>query len=756
MTLKKIIKMLLPYGIVRVCQKVQNSKWQRKPIDVINANELSNKIGDYGLYNVSCIAKDASDSPIKLLNLQINDYCNSRCVMCRVWKQKNNSVFPIDAFALALSDPLFTNVETVMLTGGEPTLVANLVDYYSVALDILKNLKSISITTNCIQAHKALQDILSIKKICDAKGVNLDVALSVDGVGEVHDANRGIKNNFKSFMQLFKNLKSHDVKFFISTTITPINVWDLEKILCFADSHSIDSVFRVAGFVDRLYNHGCTLIRNFSDDEKYQIRIFFNKLYYRSRGIEHRERVYYNIQHMIGGGNRAISCKHQLHEIVTLGHTGDLRHCSPKGSVLGMVPNSQQGLKLYAEAEERLDEIKCNSCSDCIHDTGGDYLPGIKEVLEDEQNWKKFFSIANFFENMSTFYVEKPNEANNNRIFIVGWYGTETVGDKAILAGVVHALSLEFSNANFAVASLYPFVTERTLKELNIKAEVVSVYSRAFFEYSANSRMVCVAGGPLMELEELSLVLWAFHLAKRNNNQTRVFGCGIGPLYTDEKVLAVKKILELADDILVRDIASQRKANEMLGEELTCVIPDPSIAYIKNIVSPKFEKQPYVALFLRELTEEYRAQVEYGDFIKFREQFEYSLAENIRFLCSKSGLTPKFYSMHNFVVGGDDRDFNYRFTQRYLSDLDCYVENSLSTVESIIDAMKSSTVNICMRFHSVVFAHTLDTDFVAIDYTSGGKIGAFMAERMREDQMVAMKELQTSQEKIFNALKMTS
>jgi polysaccharide pyruvyl transferase WcaK-like protein len=40
--------------------------------------------------------------------------------------------------------------------------------------------------------------------------------------------------------------------------------------------------------------------------------------------------------------------------------------------------------------------------------------------------------------------------------------------------------------------------------------------------------------------------------------------------------------------------------------------------------------------------------------------------------------------------------------------------------------MKKSKLNICMRFHSVLFAHTLNTDFIAIDYTMGGKIHAFL------------------------------
>ena len=51
------------------------------------------------------------------------------------------------------------------------------------------------------------------------------------------------------------------------------------------------------------------------------------------------------------------------------------------------------------------------------------------------------------------------------RILILGWYGTETIGDRAIFAGLMQLLSQSLGDINVTVGSLNPFFTERTLIE---------------------------------------------------------------------------------------------------------------------------------------------------------------------------------------------------------------------------------------------------------------------------------------------------
>ncbi|MCM1983487.1 polysaccharide pyruvyl transferase family protein [Lyngbya confervoides BDU141951] len=55
--------------------------------------------------------------------------------------------------------------------------------------------------------------------------------------------------------------------------------------------------------------------------------------------------------------------------------------------------------------------------------------------------------------------------------------------------------------------------------------------------------------------------------------------------------------------------------------------------------------------------------------------------------------------------------------------------------------MHHARLNICMRFHSALFAETLGVPYIAIDYTGGGKIKAFLEGEDKLNQMVSLTEI---------------
>jgi polysaccharide pyruvyl transferase WcaK-like protein len=55
--------------------------------------------------------------------------------------------------------------------------------------------------------------------------------------------------------------------------------------------------------------------------------------------------------------------------------------------------------------------------------------------------------------------------------------------------------------------------------------------------------------------------------------------------------------------------------------------------------------------------------------------------------------------------------------------------------------MQQASYCLCMRFHSVLFAHTLGANFLAIDYTGGGKIKGFLSDHGALQRMVGLQEL---------------
>src|SRR4030067_2729522 len=105
------------------------SKVKRRPAE---------KIGRAGGPPDGC--DEGGGAPLHVtLNLMVNDICNSHCVMCNVWKRKQEKEFTPSQLAAILQDPLFDKLQSVGVSGGEPTLREDLHE----VLEVITRKKSI-------------------------------------------------------------------------------------------------------------------------------------------------------------------------------------------------------------------------------------------------------------------------------------------------------------------------------------------------------------------------------------------------------------------------------------------------------------------------------------------------------------------------------------------------------------------------------------------------------------------------------------
>ena len=51
------------------------------------------------------------------------------------------------------------------------------------------------------------------------------------------------------------------------------------------------------------------------------------------------------------------------------------------------------------------------------------------------------------------------------KLCVLGWYGSETLGDRAILDGIIYIYSQLFDSLEVDIGSLFPVLTERTIFE---------------------------------------------------------------------------------------------------------------------------------------------------------------------------------------------------------------------------------------------------------------------------------------------------
>ncbi len=649
---------------------------------------------------------------------------------------------PLERFNHILADPAFRTVAHDGISGGEPSLVGNLPEYYRVMKARLPGLRSVGVITNCVDPGATLKCCLGLYTFCRANGLDCSIMLSLDGIGSAHDKNRGVPGNFDGFTAVMDKLRHRSIDFITGTTLTKTNVWDADAILAFLRYNNIYGIygrFRVAEFINRLNNRDCAAeVRNFDRDELYQLCLFFTKLLYTYEKSEPVRNTYRNIIHMLSGGRRIIGCPYSDFTAINIDSYGFAAYCAPKGDPFPLLAESN-----FRDALDRnkaaFEAVKARHCGLCIHDYHAMPLEGARIAETEKQAWKNLFTVRDFASRPDPVSLSPAELDHKNDIFIIGWYGTETVGDKAILKGVVDWYAERFPDTDIRISSLHPFVTARTLEELGIRAEIVDVYSRVFFKAAAESAITVVGGGPLMELEDLSLILWAFRYAKNHNKHRHIHGCGIGPLRSGEKTAAVREILESANEIRLRDQGSADIAVQMGIRAPVAVIDAPATAYVARHKKTLPQKD-ILACFLRELPPEYGPAENRFEFMKFKSRFEDALAVNIRHTARQYGLVPHFYAMHNFCVSNDDRDFNLYFSLKYCSDIKHHVEKGLATVTSACEAMQRSRLNLCMRFHSVLFADTLGTRYVAVDYTNGGKIFHYLNERGLSNRLLTLGE----------------
>ena len=704
-----------------------------------------------GLSSILLYTKEILDAYIpvrnndpKVINLLANDICNSKCTMCNIWEQKFDFEISPSQLVNILKDRLFKKVRAIGITGGEPTLREDLPDLYQACCDAIPSLQSMSIITNAIKAQDVIGQIIQINEILKKEKKYFSVMISLDGYGKVHDDHRGRPGNFDSVVEVLNYVRNKtDIPISIGCTITKSNVYHADELFDWMLENKIEGRFRVGEFISRLYNDDrLDEIRNFDEEEAYHCATFFHRLKSHEKHPKYK-RTYDSIISILSGGQRTIGCPYQENGVV-LSSKGEVLYCAPKSKILGSALEYSAN-EIYQENLTERTRIKNEHCDTCIHDYHADATKNEYGKILNIFKWKIINKLQ--FSNITYSFLKAEGKKGNDpaikSIFITGWYGTETVGDKAILGGIVEYYKQQFRDKfKLSISSIYPLVTRKTIEELGILAEVIPYYSRKYIETAASYDVTVMGGGPLMEMNALAIPLNAFRIAKRHKKERVIFGCGIGPLYNQYFIKKVKKILRLATSIKLRDTASANIAKEFSPNQSIEMIGDPAKAYLqeKFIKNNVENKKPILACFLREWSHEYARNKSKNEYLEMRKNFEEKLADSIKKFCSEFDLIPHFYSMHTFHIGGDDRIFYRRFLKKYFNKFDHYLELKPSNIPMIVNAMQASSYNLCMRFHSVLFAHTLDTNFIAIDYTNGGKIKGYLSDHEKLSNMVAIEE----------------
>jgi polysaccharide pyruvyl transferase WcaK-like protein len=319
-------------------------------------------------------------------------------------------------------------------------------------------------------------------------------------------------------------------------------------------------------------------------------------------------------------------------------------------------------------------------------------------------------------------------------VAIIGWYGTETIGDRAILAGLLDVMGEAFPSLNVRIGSLYPFFTERTLLEdegfyrgaAHGRLGEVSVFDsrcpRQLKKGVRSADLLVVGGGPLMDLEVLSMLEYAFVQAKAHRVKTALLGCGWGPLCDSRAIKSAIRLVEMADCSVFRDQTSVEQCRRHCGVGRVSSAIDPAFFacehFLRTVGAPR--SGSHVAVNFRDVA------VEGAHYAKEAapDSLFCGIVDDV---AGQTDLPVYLVPMHYFRIGGDDRLMLQRVASAVGRPNVKVVHDPLGLKETM-EIYYHAKACVGMRFHSVVMQTVLNGNNYIVDYTdpSTGKIVGMM------------------------------
>lgn len=341
-------------------------------------------------------------------------------------------------------------------------------------------------------------------------------------------------------------------------------------------------------------------------------------------------------------------------------------------------------------------------------------------------------------------------------VLIIGWYGTETAGDKAILGGVCETMKAMDNSFHFHIVSSNPFYTRNTIEELALTdAFVIEPVYKKINQLLNGIDIVIMAGGPLMDLVEVFHLIRIFHMAQKKGIPAALVGIGFGPFRRKITCFAARTLIKMADRISVRERNAYDRFLEIGYKQSSLTLgADPAIIYVnkyrsainsqvrikpihntdnsqcagcgKDMLS-NTRDNPVIGLAIRDWPRKYAVELDDESYAERRKLLINEWIRIVNHLVDQAGYFVSLIPMNTFFAGTDDRAILLEIYHNARNKSHVTINMKESTVDGALAMINGCDVLIGMRYHSVVFGTCLGIPTLAIDYTQGGgKVSGYM------------------------------
>jgi MoaA/NifB/PqqE/SkfB family radical SAM enzyme len=206
-----------------------------------------------GIWEYSILRRLRTVPPRQLV-IDVTYRCNSRCVMCSLWKTDGKSELTLAQFDQILSEPLFGGIERLMVSGGEPTLRKDLPSLVEACIRRMPALRTLSLITNGLWPERVLFMVEEIARQCATGGISLSISVSLDGLEETHDTIRNVPGAFAKACETLEGLRELQERYGfylgVGCVICHLNLHQLDSFREWCAEHNLPCGFQLVGFHD--------------------------------------------------------------------------------------------------------------------------------------------------------------------------------------------------------------------------------------------------------------------------------------------------------------------------------------------------------------------------------------------------------------------------------------------------------------------------------------------------------------------------
>jgi MoaA/NifB/PqqE/SkfB family radical SAM enzyme len=310
--------------------------------------------------------------PRQIANFAVTYRCDGRCTTCNIWKSPPGDELTLDEIRGFFQENrgLFREVESIQLTGGEPFLRDDFPEIIE-AIDKCINGCTFWVPTNGLSPELILES--TERALAKLRTGNLGVSVSIDGLEETHDRQRGIKGSHRLAHEAVKklsDLKKTKPKMILSVgmTLTPENLKEAPIVQRDAYKRGADFSLRPMNVSDIYYKNddfGTT----YDKDVLYKtLRAVAKNALDQHGALRSLTTLRYlaGVQEYIETEGRRTTPCHACTESFFLDPYGDVYPCIVMNSRLGNIrekPFSEiWESEKAAETRKRISELDCPRC----------------------------------------------------------------------------------------------------------------------------------------------------------------------------------------------------------------------------------------------------------------------------------------------------------------------------------------------------------------------------------------------------------